>query len=94
MNFPADGDDLYGDLSNTSRAAGSAKKSSAMERPETQTALCSETQKLEEKVKDLSEENENLKRNIGTLFRTAKAEIKRKDDEIARLLRQIEDSGK
>jgi len=38
-------------------------------------------------IKDLQKENETLKRNIGTLYRTAKAEIERKDADNA-LLRE------
>jgi hypothetical protein len=54
-------------------------------------SLVSHSKALEERVRQLEEENENLKRNIGTLFRTAKAEILRKDAEIASLTHQLED---
>lgn len=38
----------------------------------------------------LKEENESLKRNMGTLYRTAKAELKRKDERITRLQDQVD----
>jgi hypothetical protein len=41
---------------------------------------------LQQRIKQLEEENSTLKRNIGILFRTAKNEIKRKDDQIKSLL--------
>lgn len=45
---------------------------------------------LLQKIKLLEEENLRLKRNIGTLFRTAKNEIQRKDNQIERLQNQLE----
>lgn len=47
-----------------------------------------ENGKLKELIKTIEEENLRLKRNIGTLFRTAKNEIQRKDDQIQRLQQQ------
>ena len=44
-----------------------------------------------QKLEILRAENLRLKRNIGTLFRTAKHEMKRKDDRIERLQRQLEE---
>jgi hypothetical protein len=41
---------------------------------------------LRAKVKMLESENRILKRNIGTLFRTARNEIKRKDNQIHQLM--------
>ena len=38
----------------------------------------------------LKEENESLKRNMGTLYRTAKVELKRKDERITRLQDQVD----
>lgn len=50
-----------------------------------------ENESLKKTIKILQDENLLLKRNIGTLFRTAKNEIKRKDDHIERLQRQQDD---
>jgi hypothetical protein len=50
-----------------------------------------ENESLKKTIKILQDENLRLKRNIGTLFRTAKNEIKRKDDHIERLQRQQDD---
>lgn len=86
-----DGDELYGDLLNTSRASEPPQKKAKKEPPVASASLPSaESQDLEKKVEELTAENHTLKRNIGTLYRTAKAEIKRKDEEIARLIREIE----
>ena len=46
-------------------------------------------QKLQKQIAELSDENSVLKHNIGTLFRTAKAEIARKDAIIASKEEQI-----
>ena len=64
---------------------------STQKKPPPTSAPVQASSELEKKIKELSEENQQLKRNIGTLYRTAKAEIKRKDDEITRLRQQVED---
>ena len=96
MESTAEDDDLYSDLLNTSRASGASKASVAKKQDQNVPAVPSlDVQNLlEKKVQDLAEENETLKRNIGTLYRTAKAEIKRKDEEIARLLHENEELKK
>ena len=43
-----------------------------------------------QRVEELANENNILKRNIGTLYRTAKKEIERKDKEIQRLTEELE----
>lgn len=43
------------------------------------------TKHLEDTIKALQQENTRLRRNISCLFRTAQAEIARKDKEIAQL---------
>ena len=48
--------------------------------------LVEEVAFLQDKVTKLEKENEVLKRNMGILFRTATAEIQRKDKEILRLV--------
>lgn len=45
---------------------------------------------LQKQMQILKEENESLKRNMGTLYRTAKAELKRKDERITRLQDQVD----
>lgn len=81
----ADEDLLYGDLNDGALASNPQTSKGTIS-----LSLVSHTQVLEERVRKLEEENENLKRNIGTLFRTAKAEIQRKDAEIASLTQQLE----
>mmetsp|Transcript_4802 Transcript_4802/g.4526 ORF Transcript_4802/g.4526 Transcript_4802/m.4526 type:complete len:87 (+) Transcript_4802:269-529(+) len=41
-------------------------------------------------LQHLKEENEKLKRNIGTLYRTAKKELERKDERLRQLEIQLE----
>lgn len=48
---------------------------------------------MQKKIDTLKAENEALKRNMGTLYRTAKAELARKDDRIATLQDQIDATG-
>ena len=75
--------DLYGDLDEyrpRKRKAGSDKDNRDSE-------VASELQKELQKAKD---ENEVLKRNMGTLFRTARAELRRKDQRIAELEEQLQ----
>jgi UbiD family decarboxylase len=44
-----------------------------------------QVEELKSQVDSIQSENQRLKRNIGTLFRTARSELQRKDAEIARL---------
>mmetsp|Transcript_24852 Transcript_24852/g.38420 ORF Transcript_24852/g.38420 Transcript_24852/m.38420 type:complete len:130 (-) Transcript_24852:283-672(-) len=48
---------------------------------------------LRARIRELEEENSTLKRNISTLYRTAREEIKRKDAQIAALQENELDSG-
>jgi len=98
-----DDQDLYGDLSETKAAVAanegpqeasndrkrprSSQSSSSAVRPR---SLHEQVEFLEQKVNSLQAENENLKRNVGILYRTAKAEIERKDNEIESLMKQVE----
>lgn len=81
-------EDLYGDLSNTKPAA--AKPDSSRKRKANPNSLIDQVGLLENKVESLGKENETLRRNMGTLYRTAKSEIERKDAEIERLMKQVE----
>ena len=47
-----------------------------------------ETASMRERIRILEAENSRLRRNMGTLFRTAKNEIQRKDAQIERLQQQ------
>ncbi len=82
-----DDDLLYGDLS----AATLPPPPSVAPQPKLQEEPCpAMTTPSEHMLQELSDENQRLKRNIGTLYRTAKAEVKRKNDEIKRLTAEIE----
>jgi len=72
-------DSLIGSSSSTSLAATATTTSTTIASPS-----------VDKRLQELIEENQTLKRNIGTLYRTAKAEIKRKNDEINRLLVDLE----
>lgn len=68
-------DDLYGDLENV-------ELEKARPTPSTTLELEQKVHDLQALVDSLKQENETLKRNMGTLFRTARSEIQRKDAEI------------
>lgn len=55
-------------------------------------SLVEENKFLREKVAKIQGENDVLKRNMGTLYRTATAEIQRKDKEILRLTTELDKS--
>ncbi len=79
-------DDLYKDLS-----AATTKRPPAAKRQKLSVGVASPiASPSEQQLQELTEENQRLKRNIGTLYRTAKAEIKRKNDEINRLMTELE----
>lgn len=81
----ADEEDLYDDLDQVKPASGSRPTKNA-----TSLSLENLVKELEVKLEALSQENNSLKRNIGTLFRTARAEIRRKDAEIETLHKKLE----
>ena len=86
-------DDLYGDLSATTLPPPpppSVAKNSKWQEEQQQQPPCPNSTPSNHMLQELSEENQRLKRNIGTLYRTAKAELKRKNDEIKRLTSEIE----
>lgn len=99
-NSPEEGgedDLLYDDLPTTqlptvaaSSSSIHAKKVVTGQNPAPQQSLFPALNNSSKKQAILEQESETLKRNIGTLYRTAKAELKRKDEEIARLLGEIE----
>jgi hypothetical protein len=92
-------DDLYGDLDvDVKNVAGKKKKMTDTStnnqhrrhylQPDDRESTREENKMLKERIRTLEEENLILKRNIGTLFRTAKNEIQRKDGQIIRLQQQ------
>ena len=90
-------DDLYGDLNlviekkakDNIRPNKKQKKHNSTMYATNATAP-DETASLRKQLQAMQDENLRLKRNIGTLFRTAKTEIQRKDDQIERLQRELE----
>jgi predicted RNase H-like nuclease (RuvC/YqgF family) len=58
--------------------------------PSEASRMKEENRNLKKQLEILREENLKLKRNIGTLYRTAKHEIQRKDDQIEKLQGQLE----
>lgn len=93
-------DDLYGDLDNNvhPHETSSEIKSSAVARSSSKSQVRQiniqqereEIDSLKKEVERLKKENESLKRNMGTLYRTAKKELKRKDDSIMRMKMEID----
>lgn len=53
-------------------------------------SLTDQVQELQATVERLQAENETLKRNMGTLFRTATAELARKDRQLLEARQQLE----
>ena len=49
-----------------------------------------QVEELQSQLDSIQSENQRLKRNIGTLFRTARSELQRKDAEIARLMEALD----
>lgn len=103
---PVDDDDLYGDLDTNLKKArpdnerkrrlssnaegGSNGGGHAVGSNLGTTQLELEYVSMRERIRILEEENSRLRRNIGTLFRTAKNEIQRKDEHINRLQQQLQ----
>ena len=76
-----DEEDLYADLQDAKCAPPATPSAS-------NDSL--KTKDLQQEVDKLRIENETLKRNMGTLFRTARAEIKRKDAKIESLMEELD----
>jgi len=75
-------------------ATGAASASSSSQRrrqQQQQQQQQADAQLLTAKVERLEAENLRLKRSIGTLFRTAKHEMKRKDERIELLERRLDE---
>jgi hypothetical protein len=87
-------EDLYNDLDDSaiastntttlkkSACAAPSEREGSSSRPK---SLVEEVAALQQQLTQSMDENESLKRNMGILYRTAVAEIKRKDEEIERL---------
>jgi hypothetical protein len=93
-------DDLYGDLNVDMKNIAEKKKTTDntsstnnqrrhyfLPNDDGGSTAREENEMLKERIRTLEEENLILRRNIGTLFRTAKNEIQRKDGQINRLNR-------
>jgi predicted RNase H-like nuclease (RuvC/YqgF family) len=80
----AENDDLYGDLEN----AVAKKNTSTISAPNELKNV--EPSKLQQEMDHLKTENETLKRNMGILYRTAKAELERKDRTIESLQSELD----
>jgi hypothetical protein len=102
-----DADDLYEDIDDSPIFGSSADKSvstTAVAATAVTTAaggsasrprsLVEEVQFLQEKSAKLERENQILKRNMGTLYRTATAELQRKDKEILRLTTEVDQAAR
>ena len=87
-NHEAEEDALYGDLEDAAAAPASSDTTSGVKRPVLYDQ--EHVDKLQHQVNQLRAENQLLKRNMGTLYRTAKAELQRKDTEISRLYSQLD----
>jgi molecular chaperone GrpE (heat shock protein) len=82
--------DLYDDLADTKAAATAPmSKKSAPSNTLQPKSFSDELDALQQRVALLEKENETLRRNMGTLYRTAKSEVGRKDAEIDRLREQL-----
>merc|ERR1719491_69380 len=89
MSQTEENDDLYGDLNITKDEASgnssASKKNSVKEIPAIHSILHLDKEVMEKLKAELTmvkKENETLRRNIGTLYRTAKMELERKDTRI------------
>lgn len=76
-----------GSSENNTKKRQRLMSSASSDRPK---SLTEEVDALQAKVGSLQRENSTLKRNIGILYRTAIAELKRKDAEIATLHVEID----
>ena len=79
------GKDVASSVNSNTRSRNSNSNSS---RPR---SLVEEVDVLQQHVTELHAENETLKRNMGTLYRTAVAELARKDKQIAHLQAQLDE---
>ena len=82
---------LYGDLGDAKVTTTSAKQTSSTaassRRP---VSFAEQVEHLEAQVQQLTKENQTLKRNIGTLFRTARREMDRKGAQIKELQQALD----
>jgi hypothetical protein len=87
-------DDLYDDLAdNKAAATARVSKKSAPSNTLQPKSFSDELDAVQRRVVLLEKENETLRRNMGTLYRTAKSELGRKDAEIDRLREQLVKEG-
>jgi hypothetical protein len=84
-----DAEGLYDDLAGASAAPKVASAKSPLGLMKT-PSLSDDTIRLREAMNALEQENAMLKRNMGTLYRTATNEIRRKNNEITRLMAELD----
>ena len=89
MSQQEENDDLYGDLNTINVQANENKPQSnqvGVKQIHTihtiKPTSGEDMKKLQSQLEKMRKENETLKRNIGTLYRTAKMELERKDARI------------
>ena len=84
--------DLYEDLMDTKVAAVATgrKKSASSSSSKGPQSFAEQVETFQQRVQALERENLTLKRNMGTLFRTAKRELERKDAEMQRLQQELD----
>lgn len=87
-NMSAEDDDLYGDLATVTVKPATTSQLTFASKQSPVTP--SEVGGLQQQVASLKEENETLRRNMGILYRTAKAELERKDKAIDRLQNELD----
>lgn len=88
-----DNDDLYDDMDNVKLASAAAPSESLFKKKSSKVApksLTEENAELQSTVEQLQRENETLKRNMGTLYRTAIQELARKDRQIQALQTELD----
>ena len=85
-------DDLYGDLNLAAAKPIPRKQTASSFDPNPASTLPSrpDISKLQEQIKRLEAENEDLKKNMSILYRTAKSELERKDRRIDELQNDLD----
>ena len=94
-NNDEDIDDFYDDVDimPSSSSSSSSKANTAKLQTDITSSTTTSSATLQSQVTLLEKENQVLKVNIATLFRTAKAELRRKDKQIERLNEELRMKG-
>ena len=89
-------DDLYGDLEHTvAKPQPKTTANAPVSTPFSTSSLPnntspSEISQMQQQIQSLKEERDTLQKNIGILYRTAKAELQRKDRTINQLQDEVD----